>query len=117
VRAGTSGQDGVRAGVRVEARLRTGVRVRMGLRAAVMREGYVVNQDMNTNVWQRYYIPIIGLIGKMWESKVDVNWLAGKVSVQFVESGASSFSPLHTFNSHTKLAWIIEPDKYHNCTI
>ena len=38
-------------------------------------EGYVVNQHLNADVWRRYYIPIIGLIGKMRESEVEVNWL------------------------------------------
>ena len=38
-------------------------------------KGYLAAQDLHADVWQRYYIPIIGLIGSMREDEVVSGWL------------------------------------------
>ena len=38
-------------------------------------EGYLAAQDLHADVWRRYYIPIIGLIGSMREDEVVSGWL------------------------------------------
>ena len=38
-------------------------------------EGYLVVQDLHADMWWRYYILIIGLIGSMQEDEVVSGWL------------------------------------------